>query len=140
MADHSYDETKWITKLNQGISTTFMTGTYGNRNRTTAHGIDCSYFTYLAFKAAKTGYSLSYQNTSAMLNSNTYIRKSLSSIKPADIALKNGHVMLFVAKSGSNYAFFEADANDSKCSYNVYSASYLNNNGYKIYKFRGFSD
>lgn len=138
MADHSYDDTKWLNLVNQGFSSSSMSVKYGNRSATTAHGMDCSYFTYLAFNAAGTGYSCPYQTTKDMLTSSVYSKKSLYTIKPADIALKNGHVMLYVGRSGSDYAFFEADADDSKCSYNVYSASALSS--YSIYKFKGFSD
>lgn len=139
MVNHSYDDAAWIRLVNTGFTSSSMSARYGNRNSTTAKGIDCSYFTYLCFKAANTGYSISYQTTSSMLNSRYYSRKSISNIRPGDIALRSGHVMLYAGRSGNNYAFFEADAGDSKCSYNVYSYRYIANN-YKIYKFNGFPD
>jgi len=138
MADNSYDDTRWLNLVNQGFSSSSMSVKYFGRSATTAHGMDCSYFTYLAFNAAGTGYSCPHLDTASMLSSSVYSKKSLSAIKPADIALKKGHVMLYVGRSGSNYAFFEADAGDSKCSYNVYPKSKLSS--YSIYKFKGFSD
>lgn len=138
MADHSYDDVKWASLVRNGFPSGYMTTVYGSRNATTAHGIDCSYLTYLCFNSAGTGYYLPYQTTSRMLNSSYYSRKTLSTIKGGDIALSGGHVMLFVGRSGNNYAFIEADANDSRVCYNVYSASQLR--GYGIYKFNGFSD
>lgn len=139
MNDHSYDDKRWISFVANGLTASNMKAAYKGRTSTTAHGVDCSYFVYLAFKAANTNYSFQYQATSSMLNSRYYSKKSLGTIKPADIALKNGHVMLYVGKTANgNYAFFEADADDSKCSYNVYSKNYLKS--YNIYRFNGFPD
>jgi hypothetical protein len=73
-----------------------------------------------------------------MLNSSYYKKINLSAMKPGDLFLKNGHVMMFVGKDGNKYAVFEADADDSKCSYNTYSSSYISS--YGCYKFKGFSD
>lgn len=86
------------------------------------------------------GYGLKYQTTSRMLNSYDYTIKLMSNLKPGDIALKNGHVMLYVGRSGNNYAFFEANADYSRCVYTTYTARSLDNSGYKFYKFRGFTD
>ena len=142
MVNHSYDDVKWVNLLQKGITKSKMSGTYYSKysKKTTALGIDCSYFVYTAFKSANTGYNISYQTTSAMLNSKYYTKKNLSDIKPGDIALKNGHVRLYVGRDGEYYGFYEANAGDSKCTYNVYSASSLQKDGYKIYKFNGFSD
>ncbi len=139
MANHSYDDIAWLQLVKSGLTSSSMSTRYGTRNSTTAKGVDCSYFTYLCFKAANTGYSINYQTTSSMLKSRYYSKKSINNIRPGDIALKSGHVMLYAGRSGNNYAFFEADAEDSKCSYNIYSYQYINNN-YRIYKFNGFTD
>ena len=142
MVNHSYDDVKWVNLLQKGITKSKMSGTYYSKysKKTTALGIDCSYFVYTAFKSANTGYNISYQTTSAMLNSKYYTKKNLSDIKPGDIALKKGHVRLYVGRDGEYYGFYEANAGDSKCTYNVYSASSLQKDGYQIYKFNGFSD
>ena len=142
MVNNSYDDVKWTNLLQKGITKSKMSGTYYSKysKKTTALGIDCSYFVYTAFKSANTGYAISYQTTATMLNSKYYTKKSLSDIKPGDIALKKGHVRLYVGRDGDNYGFYEANAGDSKCTYNVYSASSLQKDGYQIYKFNGFSD
>ena len=46
--------------------------------------------------------------------------------------------MMYVGRSNGKYAVFEADSNDSKCSYNVYSYGTIKN--YGCYKFKGFND
>lgn len=142
MSDNSYDDTRWNNLLKNGITTASMSTARSAsvRASTTAHGIDCSRLTYYAFSTAVPGYGLKYQTTSRMLNSYDYIMKSMSKLKPGDIALKNGHVMLYVGRSGNNYAFFEANADYSRCVYTTYTARSLNNSGYKYYKFRGFTD
>ena len=142
MVTNSYDDVKWTNLLQKGITKSKMSGMYYSKysKKTTALGIDCSYFVYTAFKSANTGYAISYQTTSTMLNSKYYTKKSLSDIKPGDIALKKGHVRLYVGRDGENYGFYEANAGDSKCTYNVYSASSLQKDGYQIYKFNGFAD
>lgn len=137
MCNHSWDDLTWKSKLSSMTSGS-MTGTYYKGKKTTANGIDCSYFVYTAFKTAVPSYGLKYQTTKTMLSSSYYRKISLSEMKPGDLFLKNGHVMMYVGKSGSNYAVFEADANDSKASYNVYTYSYIKN--YSYYRFRGFND
>ncbi len=138
MSNHSFDDEKWWEYVNKGFITSEMETNMGKRKNTTAKGIDCSYLTYLCFNAAGTGYTFKYQTTANMLKSSYYQKKKLSKIKGGDIALMNGHVMLYIGRSGSKYAFFEADASDSKVSYNTYTARQLS--GYEIYKFKGFSD
>lgn len=139
MADHTFDDSAWADLVNSSrFTAAYMTTNYAGRTNTTAHGTDCSYLTYLCFRASGTATRVTYQNTASMLNSSYYQKKSLSSIKGGDIALKSGHVMLYVGKTGSRYAFIEADASDSKVSYNTYTASQLS--GYGIYKFKGFRD
>ena len=59
-------------------------------------------------------------------------------MKPGDIFLKSGHVMMYVGKSGNKYAVFEANASAFKCSYHLYSYSTISN--YKYYRFKGFND
>lgn len=138
MKNHSWDDNAWKNNLNS-LTTSKMSGKYYSHGKlTTANGIDCSYFVYAAFKSAVPAYNFTYQTTSTMLNSRYYRKITLSQMKPGDIFLKNGHVMLYVGKSGSKYAVFEADAGDSKCSYNLYSANVINS--YKYYRFRGFGD
>lgn len=138
MADHTYDETRWGELVKNGFSSLYMQTSYGGRPCTTAHGTDCSYFTYLCFKSAGTSINITYQTTYQMMKSSYYSKKTLNSIKGGDILLKSAHVMLYVGKSGSKYAVIEADAGDSKVTYNVYTASSLS--GYGVYKFKGFSD
>ena len=138
LANHSWDDNTW--KNNLSSLTTFrMTGVYySHRKNTTANGIDCSYFVYTAFNYAVPSYHLKYQTTGSMLNSRDYRKIDLSSMKPGDIFLKSGHVMMYVGRSEGDYAVFEADANDSKCSYNVYS--YRTIKRYGCYRFKGFKD
>lgn len=142
MSDNSYDDTRWNNLLKNGITTASMSTARSAsvKASTTAHGVDCSRLTYYAFSTSVPGYGLKYQTTSRMLNSYDYIMKSMSKLKPGDIALKNGHVMLYVGRSGNNYAFFEANADYSRCVYTTYTSRSLNNSGYKYYKFRGFTD
>lgn len=139
MADHTLDDAGWGALVkSSGFTADYMTTDYGGRKETTAHGTDCSYLTYLCFKAAGTAINVTYQTTSRMMSSAYYQKKNLSAIKGGDIALQSGHVMLYVGRSGSRYAFIEADACDSKVSYNTYSASQLAR--YGIYRFKGFRD
>lgn len=138
MNQRTYDDKKWIKFLNGGITTNGMKATFGSYPIAgTKYGIDCSYFVCTAYNTA-VGTSLNL-NTSGMINS-SYFEKlsSFSDMKPGDVFLKQGHVMMFVGKSGSKYAVFEADANDSKCSYNTYTASQLR--AYSAYKFTKFGD
>lgn len=140
MLDHSYDVTKWKNALSSGkVTTAFMqkSSTYSHKKTTTAHGMDCSYFVYLAMKAG-VGDKVKYQPTSTMLNQSIYTKIKRENMKPGDIFLKSGHVMLYVGKSGGNYAVFEATANGSKCAYNVYSTSALSS--YGSYRCRYFND
>ncbi len=138
MTNRTYDDTKWIALLNKGISTSGMEATYsGYPVAGTKYGIDCSYFVCKAYNSAM-GTSINL-NTSAMLSSSEFKKlSSFSQLKPGDVFLKQGHVMMYVGKSGSNYAVFESCAGKSKCSYNVYSASALSS--YKAYKYTGFGD
>ena len=138
MKGNSWDDIIWKNNLNS-LTTGKMTGTYySHGKKTTAHGIDCSYFVYTALRSAVPSYGLSYMCTSEMLKSSSYRKISLSQIKPGDIFLKKGHVMMYVGRSNGKYAVFEADSNDSKCSYNVYSYGTIKN--YGCYKFKGFND
>ncbi len=138
MKDHTWDEKKWSENL-KSLTTGKMTAKDSrNGKTTTAHGMDCSYFVYTAFKSAVPSYGLNYQTTKTMLNSRYYKQISLNQMKPGDLFLKNGHVMMYVGKNGSKYAVFEADAGDSKCSYNEYS--YTTIKRYQYYRFRGFND
>ncbi len=137
MKDHTYSDISWDSAIRNGkITTSYMTGSYYGNGNTTAHGSDCSYFVYLALSASGAG-SISYQTTSTMLNSSYYSKISWDTLKPADLFLKSGHVMMFVGMSGSNYAVFECNAGDSKCSYNVYTKSQLSS--YSCYRYNSFS-
>jgi cell wall-associated NlpC family hydrolase len=139
MISHVYDNNNWASLLAQGITTSSMTGRYNSYPLTgTAKGIDCSYFIYQAIGSAVNFRNISYQTTSTMLNSSYYKKISLSQMKPGDLFLKKGHVMMYVGKVQNKYAVFEADAGDSKCSYNLYSSSYISS--YGCYKYKGFSD
>ena len=62
MSDHTVDDIAWHNALKGGkITTSYMTGSYHGNGTTTAHGMDCSYFVYLALKAANAG-SVTYRN------------------------------------------------------------------------------
>lgn len=139
MTDHSYDDTAWASLLGRGITESSMTAKFpGYPVSGTAKGIDCSYFIYEAIKSAMGPGRISYQVTSTMMRSQYYRKIALSSMRPGDIFLSSGHVMMFVGKSGGRYAVFEADADDSKCSYNIYPENYIKR--YGCYKYTGFSD
>lgn len=140
MNKRTYDDKKWINLLNDGITTNGMKEKYsGYPVEGTKYGIDCSAFVCRAYEEAM-GYNLQL-NTSGMLNSSKFTKlKAFSSAKPGDVFLKKGHVMMYVGKSGSKYAVFEADASDSKCSYNTYTEKWLSSKGYKAYKYKGFND
>ncbi len=141
MNNHSYDDEKWIELVDEGFSSSSMKKTYKTQKKTypkagTAKGIDCSYFVYTAIKA--TGKKIDYEYTGAMIDS-TYYKKlsSYSKLQPGDLLLKNGHVMMFVGKTSSGkYAVFEACADDSKSSYNVYS--YKSISSYSPYTFKSY--
>ena len=138
MADHSYDDVAWASALNGGrITTSFMTGSYYGNGNTTAHGLDCSYMVYMALLAADVK-PISYQTTATMLSSSLYTEISWEDLKPADLFLKNGHVMMFVGMSGSEYAVFECNADDAKSSYNTYTKGELSS--YSCYRYRYFSN
>ena len=143
--DNSYDNTKWaayveagsITNANMSFTGTCLDEKY--RSNTTARGVDCSYFVYIAIKAAVGSSSIAHQSTEKMLSSSYYSKlSSYKDMLPGDLFLKNGHVMMFVGMSGNKYAVFEADAEDSKCSYNIYTESYLTENSYKAYRFKNW--
>ena len=140
MNNHSYDEQKWLKAL-PNITTQSMAATYySHNNKGTALGVDCSYFVYTCFKNTSIANNLKYQTTKSMLNSDDYTElKSYSELQPADLLLKNGHVMLFVGKTGNGkYAVFEATAEGSKCRY--YEFSYSEITRYKPYRFNGFDN
>lgn len=139
MTDHTYNDVAWANLLKKGISQSSMTKRYSNYPVSgTAKGIDCSYFVYEAIKGAVGSSNIKYQTTSEMLNSRYYKKINRGNMKPGDVFLKSGHVMMYVGMSGNRYAVFEADANDSKCSYNTYSSSNLSS--YGSYRYVGFSD
>lgn len=131
------DDSAWLKMLNKGINTSMMSGYYYSKKAGTKYGIDCSAFVCRAYEAA-IGTNLKL-NTSAMLNSKQFKKLSdFSKLKPGDVFLKSGHVMMYVGKSGSKYAVFEASAGGSKCRYKIYSASDLK--AYSPYKYTGFGD
>ena len=138
MKNHSYDEQKWLEKLSDITTKSMAAAYYAHGNKGTALGIDCSYFVYACFKNTDIADYLQYQTTRSMLNSDDYARlESYDELKPADLLLKNGHVMLFVGKTANGkYAVFEATAEGSKCRY--YEMSYSEIAQYKPYRFKGF--
>ena len=140
MANHTFDDIGWKNYVESGsITKSNMSATYYSHGKeTTARGIDCSYFVYLAIREAVGPSNISYQTTATMLNSTTYYEKltGISDMIPGDLFLTNGHVMMYVGRSGSKYAVFEADADDSKCSYNEYDSSSLSS--YGCYRYKGF--
>jgi len=74
MADHSFDDNKWSNYVDSGSATSInMNGKfYTSSKDTTAHGIDCSYFTYTAIAAAVGYENITYEPTGSMLNSSYY--------------------------------------------------------------------
>ena len=140
MKDHSYDDVSWYNLVASGQATTAnMSGSYYSHGKsTTAHGSDCSYFVYLAIRAA-VGSNITYQVTTSMMSGTYYTRLSdISQMIPGDLFLNANHVMMYVGRSGNNYAVFECTAGGSKCAYNVYSASSLSS--YGCYRYKGFSN
>jgi len=140
MKDHSYDDVNWYNLVANGQATTSkMTATYYSHGKsTTAHGSDCSYFVYLAIRAA-VGSKITYQVTTSMMSGSDYTKLGgISQMIPGDLFLNASHVMMYVGRSGNNYAVFECTAGGSKCAYNVYSASSLS--GYGCYRYNGFSN
>ncbi len=155
MVDHFYDDVKWANYVHDGkITLSNMDGTYTyedkngvqhTRAHTTRHGMDCSCFVWTAISSAINdpeycNYSKGYCTT-ARISSSKYWKKlsSKDELLPGDILLTEGHVVMFVGMAGNDYAVFEADAGDSKCSYNVRTESYLNRKGYVPYRFTGWS-
>ncbi len=153
MANHSADDLKWMNKITGNVSAASLNTYYhySSTKPTTAYGADCSYFVYQALKAANTSYPFTYKTTSGIPSSGYYTKiaacSSYSSstvdqlfaqIKPGDIALKSGHVMLYVGRSGSQFAFFEAAAPVTR--YVTYNLTHMINNGYTFYRFNGFED
>lgn len=138
MNNRTYDDDKWIKLIDNGITTNGMRSVYyKGKNAGTKYGIDCSAFVCAAYKAA-IDKDLSL-NTSGMLKSSYFKKLSdFSKLKPGDVFLKNGHVMMFVGKSGSKYAVFESTYKSSKTQYTTYTKSELK--GYNAYKFTGFGD
>ena len=142
MKDHSYSESKWIDAvINNRITTSFMQDAfYSHGKLTTAHGTDCSYFVYLAIAEA-VGYDrISYQTTSYMKTSGHYSKlNSYDDAIGGDVFINDGHVRLYVGKTGDDYAVFECTAYGSRCVYNVYSKEQLESNGYEAYSFAGWA-
>lgn len=131
------DDIAWIKLLNNGINTSMMSGNYYSKKAGTKYGIDCSAFVCKAYEAA-TGTNLKL-NTSSMLNSKKFKKLSdFSKLKPGDVFLKAGHVMMYVGKSGSSYAVFEASAGGSKCRYKTYTSAELKS--YCAYKYIDLGD
>ncbi len=136
MAGRTYDDSKWLSLVRNGLSTGTMTGKYyTSRADTTARGIDCS---YLVCQALNTGCGTSVNlNTSGMLNSSKFRKIALSRMLPGDIFLKNGHVMFFMGKTASGrYAIIEANAAYSRVVYRELSSSGIS--GYGCYRYTGF--
>lgn len=139
MTNHSLDDIAWTNLLKRGISTASMTARFGNYPVLgTAKGIDCSYFIYVAIGSAVGFNRISYQTTYAMLNSTCYQKINIADMKPGDIFLSSGHVMMYAGKDAGNYAVFEADANESKCMYKIYSKNAVSK--YGCYRYTGFND
>lgn len=136
MAGRTYDDSKWLSLVKNGLSTGTMTGKYyTSRADTTARGIDCS---YLVCQALNTGCGTSvHLNTSGMLNSSKFRKIALSQMLPGDVFLKNGHVMFFMGKTASGrYAIIEANAAYSRVVYRELSSSGIG--GYGCYRYTGF--
>lgn len=104
----------------------------------TAKGMDCSYFIYEAIGSAVGFNRISYQTTYTMLNSPYYQKININRMKPGDIFLSSAHVMMYVGMDNGNYAVFKADANVSKCIYQIYSKNTVSK--YNCYRYMGFSD
>lgn len=139
MANHSFDDIAWAKLLNQGITTSSMTAGFGNYPVSgTAKGMDCSYFIYEAIGSAVGFDKISYQTTYVMLNSPYYQKIDRKSMKPGDIFLSSEHVMMYAGMDNEKYAVFEADANESRCVYKLYSEAAVRK--YGCYRYTGFRD
>lgn len=139
MTNHSFDDIAWTNLLKGGISTSSMTARFANYPVSgTAKGMDCSYFIYKAIGSAVGFNQISYQTTYTMLNSPYYQKININRMKPGDIFLSSAHVMMYVGMDNGNYAVFEADANESKCIYQIYSKNTIST--YNCYRYTGFSD
>lgn len=139
MANHSFDDIAWAKLLNQGITTSSMTARFGNYPVSgTAKGMDCSYFIYEAIGSAVGFEKISYQTTYVMLNSPYYQKIDRKSMKPGDIFLSSEHVMMYAGMDNGKYAVFEADANESRCVYKLYSEAAVRK--YGCYRYTGFRD
>ena len=144
---HYYDDLSWYNDLANGkVTSSSMTGDYYGNGSSTAKGVDCSYFVYLAMKAANAGY-VDYETTWYIKNQSKYYSEiSWDDLKPADIINTNAtindskyaHVMMFVGMVGGKYAVFEATP--AKCEYNTYTKSQLTSKGYKCYRYNNFTD
>ena len=139
MINHAYDDLEWLDSMTyireQNMSAHSY---YSHKIPGTAIGIDCSYFVYTCYKATEIAETLPYQTTSNMLIGKHYQKLSgFEELQPADILLKNGHVMLFAGKTeNGDYAVFEATAVGSKCRYFEYTYEQINQ--YQPYRMKGF--
>lgn len=133
MKNHSYDDIAWSKFIKTNPSKNSLEASFYGSKKGTSKGMDCSYFVYLCWKAG--GAQISYKNTSSMVSDKkTYVPINKKDMKPGDILLKDGHVMLFVGKSGKNYAVFEATASGSKTRYKVYTAKEISAYSARKYK------
>ena len=138
MINHSYDDLEWLDAQTYIKEENMSAHSYySHKIPGTAIGTDCSYFVYICYKAMSIAYALPYQTTSNMLIGTHYQRLSdLEELEPADVLLKNGHVMLFVGKTENGlYAVFEATAVGSKCRY--YEYTYDEICQYQPYRMKG---
>ena len=144
MAGRDWDDVAFANALKANRVTTDSMKTYWEgRPATTAHGVDCSKFIYYALSAANTGVSISPYLTTYTIKTSPgiFIRlSSFSQMQPGDIINVDNsseqHVRMFVGRSGSQYAFFESTAGDSRCVYKLYYESELS--AYTPYTFAGY--
>ncbi len=139
MIDNNIDDRTWKELLQQKITKASMTGRFGSYPVSgTAKGIDCSHFVYQAIGSAVGFDKISYQPTGMMAGGLYYKKISLGKMKPGDIFLSSGHAMMYVGKTGGQYAVFEASSVESKCAYHVYGIDYIRT--YGCYRYKGFRD
>lgn len=136
MVGRTYDDTRWAALVQNGLSTSLMTGAYyASTPNTTGKGIDCSYLVCTALNAG-CGTSIN-MNTKAMLASSRFTKISRTQMQPGDIFLTSGHVIFFMGKtSDGKYAVIEANADYSRVVYRELPVSSLY--GYGCYRYAGF--
>ena len=119
---------QWITRLASATSSASLEGTAEyleiTRKETTIFGVDCSGLVYRAYCA--TSNHAKHISTTSMLTSAEWTKiDNKKDLRPGDILVKKGHVMIFVGYTENGYcAVFESAADGengySGCRYFVH--------------------